>query len=167
MRHLIVTDLPGNDVTFFKRLVDVTPNLNRLTISHNDLLEIIRHPQHDLCQMLKQRISQLEIQLDHLWLSSEMRRDIPRIIGIFSKIISLTISVYAPRSLFQLLKEFFAHLLKLKQNLLCITVDNTSVHGFESFKRQGGFEFIQTWLSSFVMHPHRLELKSTSMTLWM
>ena len=109
----------------------------------------------------------MEIQMDRLWLSSEIRRDIPRIIGSFSNVRSLTISIHAARNLFQILKELFTHLLKLQQNLLCITVNNMSENGFQSFKRQGGFDFIQTWLSSAVKSSYRLELKSTSMTLWL
>ena len=167
VRHIILSELPANDFTFLERLVDVTPNLNRLRIYHSDLIEVIRHPQYNLCQMFKQRISQLEIQMDRLWLSSEIRRDIPRIIGSFSNVRSLTISIHAARNLFQILKELFTHLLKLQQNLLCITVNNMSENGFQSFKRQGGFDFIQTWLSSAVKSSYRLELKSTSMTLWL
>ena len=168
VRYMIVLRLPEDDLSFLERLVEVTPNLNRLRISVDDLRMIIRHPQHRLCRILTREISQLEIQLENLWLSLDIRTYIPNIVSIFTNVKTLSLSISsASKSLQQTLKELLKQLLKHQQNLLCITIDNTSSAGFELFKRQGGFDFIQTWFSLSVKPSSHLELKSSSMIIWL
>lgn len=118
--------------------------------------------------MLSERISQLEIQFNHVWLSLDVRRDIIKVIRIFSHIRSLTISLHVlPKNLPQILKELLTKLLKCQQNLLCITIDDTLAMGFESFIRQGGLDFIQTGLSPSLKPSSHLELKPSSITIWL
>ncbi|CAF4553249.1 unnamed protein product, partial [Rotaria sp. Silwood2] len=80
VRYLILLALPEHDLEFFERLVYVTPNLNRLSVFFDDLLEIIHIPQQNLCKILQNRIYQLEINLDYSWSSVHIRRDIPKIL---------------------------------------------------------------------------------------
>ncbi len=168
VRHIILLALPGNDIIFFERLVSVTPNLNRLRIYNDDLLEIIRHPQDNLCQILGKQISQLEIHLDHPWLPLDIRRDIPRILRIFSNIKSFKISFCSSqKSLFKMLRELLTHLFKFQTNLLCTTIDDTSPIGFESLIRQGGIELIQSWLTSSLKISSHIQLNSSSFTIWL
>lgn len=166
--YVTVLGVSEDDLSFFERLVDVTPNLNRLRISFDNLCMIIRHPQNHLCQILSRKISQLEIQLENLWFSLDIRTYILNIIRIFTNVRFLSISISsASKNLLHILKDLLKHLLKCQQNLLCIIIDNTSTDGFEFFKRHGGFDLIQTWFSLSVKPSSHLELKSSSMTIWL
>jgi hypothetical protein len=168
VRYIILLALPEDDANFFERLVSVTPNLNRLRIYNDDLLQIIRYPQNNLCQILSKQISQLEIHLDYLWLSLDIRRDIPKILRSFSNIKSFTISFCSSqKNIFKTLKKLLTHLFKFQTNLLCITMEDTSPVGFESLIRQGGIELIQTWLTSSLKMSSHIHLNSSSVTIWL
>ena len=148
--------------------MSATPNLNRLRIYNDDLLEIIRPPQDDLCQMLGKKISQLEIHLDYPWLSFDLSRQMPRILRIFSNLKSFTISFCSShRNLNNILKELLTNLFKLQTNLICVTIDDTSSVGFESLIRQGGVELIQTWLLSSLKTPSHIHMSPSSVTVWL
>lgn len=168
VRHIIVPALPPDDFTFLERLVCVTPNLSRLRISVSNLLEIIRHPRRDLCQMLAQQISQLEIHVGCPWLS-DIPRDISKVNRIFSNIKSLRISFsfYAvPTDLSRLLKELLKSLIKLQGNLLCITIQDKSPTSYESFPPQDRLSPFQTWLQRSSRTSSHIEWNSSSVTIW-
>jgi hypothetical protein len=165
MRYLILLTLPNHDLTFLERLVRVTPNLNRLSLYFDDLLEILRFPQHALSQILRKQIHQLEIHLDYIWLSSDIRRDIPKILRIFLKIKSLTISFHSTQKrLLDTTKELLIRLFKHPTNLLCINLDGSFSNDFEHKLKEGE---IETWLTNSYKHSFRMEFHSSTMTIWL
>lgn len=168
VRYLLVLSLPEHDLEFFERLVNVTPNLNRLSVYFDDLFEIIKSPEDNLCQRLQKHIYQLEIHLDYSWSSSFIRRDIPKILRTFSNIKSLTISFHSSqRSLIKTTKELLIQLFKHPTNLLCINIDGTLSTGFESISKQGGIELLKTWLTNSLENSFNIEMNSTSITIWL
>ncbi len=168
VRYLILTSLPDHDLAFFEELVHATPNLNRLSVYFDDLLAIIQSPQYDLCQIFQKRIYQLEIHLDYSWSSTHIRRDIPKILCIFSNIKSLTISFHSSQKrLLITTKELLIHLLNHQTNLLCINIDGSSSTDFESILKQGGIELLNTWLNTSSQNSVHIELNSSSITVWL
>lgn len=164
MRYIILLSLPEHDLTFFEQLVHVTPNLNRLSVYFDDLLEIIQYPQHDLCQILQKQIYQLEIHLDYSWSSPCIRRDIPKILRIFSNIKSLTITFHSSqRSFIKTTAELLKQLFKYSTNLLCINLDGISSIGSETLLKQDEIQQIQSCLKN----SFHIELNLTSINIWL
>ncbi|CAF1131970.1 unnamed protein product [Rotaria sordida] len=178
VRYLILLSLPEHDLEFFERLVYVTPNLNRLSVFFDDLFEIIHLPQQNLCQILQKNIYQLEINLDYSWSLDDVRRDIPKILRIFSNIKSLTISLHSSqkRSL-MIVKEILIHLFKYSTNLIYININGDSLTGFEQILIQGGIDFIKTWLilsdndrfkcEDYLKNSMFIELNSSLIAIWL
>jgi hypothetical protein len=170
--HIILQSLPDDDLEFFDRVMHVTPNLNRLTVYFDDLLKITHVSQHNLCQLLQARIYQLEIRLDYPWSPVEIRRDIPKIIRIFSNIKSITI-LFHPTQKRSLLaaKEVLIQLLKHPTNLLCIHMNSSSSTCFEQLQ-QNGIETIKNWLTTssnthfkYQHNTVHIQLNSSSITI--
>ncbi|CAF3448863.1 unnamed protein product [Rotaria sp. Silwood1] len=178
VRYLILLDLPEHDLEFFERLVHVTPNLNRLSVFFDDLLEIIHVPKRKLCQILQKYIYQLEINLDYSWSLVDIRRDILKILRIFSNIQSLTISLHSSqkRSLI-IVKEIIIYLFKYQTNLICINIDVDSLTCFEQILNQDGIDLIKRWLilsdndrfksKDYLKNSIFIELNSSSITIWL
>ncbi|CAF4639796.1 unnamed protein product, partial [Rotaria sp. Silwood1] len=178
VRYLILLDLPEHDLEFFERLVHVTPNLNRLSVFFDDLLEIIHVPKRKLCQILQKYIYQLEINLDYSWSLVDIRRDILKILRIFSNIQSLTISLHSSqkRSLI-IVKEIIIYLFKYQTNLICINIDVDSLTCFEQILNQDGIDLIKRWLilsdndrfksNDYLKNSIFIELNSSSITIWL
>lgn len=125
----------------------MSPNLNRLSVFFDDLLEIIHLPQQNLCQILQKRIYQLEINLDYSWSSSDIRRDIPKILRIFSNIKSLTISLHSSQKRSSaIIQDIVTCLFKHHKNLVSIKIDGDSLPGFEQISKHGGMDFIKKWI---------------------
>lgn len=168
VRYLILLSLPEHDFTFVERLVHVTPNLHRLSVYFDNLLELIHVPQHNLCQILQKHINQLEIHFDYPWLSTHICRDISKILRVFSNIKSLTISFdSSQKRLLITIKELLIHLFKHQTNLLCINIDRSSSKGFKSILNQDGIELIKTWLTTSIKNSFHIELNSSSMIIWL
>jgi hypothetical protein len=178
VQYLTILALPEHDLNFFERLVRATPNLNRLSVYFDDLLEIIHIPQHNLCQILQKRIYYLEIHLDYLWSISAIRRDIPKILRTFSNIKSLTILLHSAqrRSLLSV-KELLTSLFKHQTNLICIHIDGSLSIGFDQIIKQGGIDLIKTWLircgdtrfqyNNYLKNSVHIELNSSSVIIWL
>jgi hypothetical protein len=166
VRYLVLLSLPKDDLAFFERLINVTPNLNRLSVYFDDLLEIIHVSQHNLCQILQKYIYQLEIHFDYSWSYTNIRRDIPKILRIFSNIKSLTISFHSSQKfLIKTTKELLIHLFKHQTNLICINIDGSASIGFDSISKQGGIQLIKTWLNTYLNNSIHIQLNSSSITL--
>jgi len=166
VRYLILLSLPEDDLAFVERLIHVTPNLNRLSVYFDDLLEIIHVSQHNLYQILQKYIYQLEIHFDYSWSYTNIRRDIPKILRIFSNIKSLTISFHSSQKcLIKTTKELLIHLFKDQKNLICINIDGSASIGFESISKQGGIELIKTWLNTYLDNSIHIQLNSSSITI--
>ena len=160
MRHIVLLALPENDLTFFERLLCATPNVHRLRVYKDDLYEILRYPQQNLCQILNRQILHLEINVNYVWLLLDIRRDIPRILRCFSKIQSLHISFCFPQTrLLKILRGLLTHLLTTSSNLLSISIDITSHFSFGLEE----IELVRTWLRP----SSHLELNSSSFTVWL
>jgi len=166
VRYLILLSLPEDDLAFVERLIHVTPNLNRLSVYFDDLLEMIHVSQHNLYQILQKYIYQLEIHFDYSWSYTNIRRDIPKILRIFSNIKSLTISFHSSQKcLIKTTKELLIHLFKDQKNLICINIDGSASIGFESISKQGGIELIKTWLNTYLDNSIHIQLNSSSITI--
>ncbi|UJR37180.1 hypothetical protein I4U23_029888 [Adineta vaga] len=178
VHHISVLALPDHDLGFFQHLLHVTPNLNRLSIYFDDLLEIVHIPQQNLCEMLQKRIYQLKINLDYLWLLSDIRRDIPKILRIFSRIKSLTISLHeGQKRTSTTVKELLINLFRYQTNLCCINIKSNSSTGFESIKKQGDIDLIKIWLmntndtrfkyENYLKNSVHIELNPSSLVIWL
>ncbi|CAF3866220.1 unnamed protein product [Rotaria magnacalcarata] len=147
VRYIILLALPEQDLNFFERLVHVSPNLARLSVFFDDLLEIIDLPKKTLCQLLQKCIDQLEINLDYSWSTSDVHRDIPKILRIFSNIKSLKITLHSSQKRSSMIiQEILIQLLKHNRNLISITIDGNLLTGFEQILKGGGIDLIKTWL---------------------
>lgn len=170
VRYVILLSLPDDDLGFFERLMRVTPNLHRLSVYRDDLLEIIRRPHEALCQLLHHRLDQLEIRLDDSWSSISIHRDISKILLSFPRLNLITITVHpTQRHPVISAKEILTELLKLPSRLLCIHIQCQSSSYFNQILKQGGVPLIRTWLA---LSGHRrssvhTELTSSSMTVWL
>jgi len=166
VRYLVLLSLPEDNLAFVERLINVTPNLNRLSVYFDDLLEIIHVSQHNLCQILQKYIYQLEIHFDYSWSYTNIRRDIPKILRIFSNIKSLTISFHSSQKfLIKTTKELLIHLFKHQTNLICINIDGSASIGFNSISKQGGIQLIKTWLNTYLNNSIHIQLNSSSITI--
>ncbi|CAF0969031.1 unnamed protein product [Adineta steineri] len=170
--------LPEHDLGFFERIVYVTPNLKQLILYFEDLVEIIRIPQRTLCQILQKCISQLEINLDYVWTISDIRRDIPKILRVFSNIKSLSISLHPDQKrLLAIINELLLCILKHQTNLICLHIDSSSSIDSKQMKKQGGIEVIKTQLiqscntrlkqNNYQEDSVHIEFRSSSIVVWL
>jgi hypothetical protein len=178
VHYLILHALPEHDLEFFHRLIHATPNLYRLSVYSDDLMFII-HTRHDeICQILQKMIYQLEIHLDYSWSLADIRRNIPKILRIFSNIKSITISFDSTQKRSSITAEqLLTNLLEQETNLMCINLESESSTGFENVLKQGGIELIKRWLISSNNNRFKsndnlknsvyIELNFSSMIIWL
>ena len=178
VRNLILLALPDYDLGFFDCLVRVTPNLRRLSVFYDDLLEIMHYPQGNLCRLLQMHLDQLEVRFQFSWLPLNIHKDIAKIMHIFSNLRSLTLSLHAMQKRpLPTAKAILTSLLKHPSNLLCIHINSNSSVCFEQVLRQSGIESLRRWLAAsghsrfqqmdYLQNSVHIELNSSSITLWL
>ena len=178
IRDISILALPDRDLGFFERLLRVSPNASQLSVYFDDLSEIVQTAQQNLLQILQQHIYQLKINFDYPCLISDIRRDIPKILRVFSRINVLTISLHeGQRRTLLTVKELLTYVFKHQSDLRCINIKSHSATAFDAMKKQGDIDLIKIWLrntgntrfkyENYLKDFVRIELNSSSLVVWL
>jgi len=161
VRDLILYSLPEHDLTFLERLVSATPNLVRLGVYFDDLLEILSHSSPNLTEILRRQIGQLKIHLDYQWTMSDIRRDLSKIFRLFANLKAITITPYSSQKTFsRVIREIVSYIQKSSTKLICVNFEEIPSEDMELLKKQKSIEFLLNTLG-------HVELNSTSLTIWL
>jgi hypothetical protein len=178
VQNIVLLNLPDDDLSFFTRIVRVTPNLHRLSVYLDDLLTILSPVHDELGERLQQHLEQLEIRLDDSWLSASIHRDIPKILETFSNLRTFTVILHAVQKHPALtVKELLLSLLTCPSQLLCIYIQSQSSIYFDKMRRQDGIAMIRSWLASsghhrlkykhYLLNSLHIEMNASSIAIWM